>query len=114
VHLAVKSPADIVERFAGSFYFGCEADDSGVTAAFSSANPEGAQLRAVFSSDIGHWDVPDMAGVVAESHELVEHGLLTAEQWRRFTFDTPVELFTRVNPSFFDGTAVAPHVSPAM
>jgi hypothetical protein len=65
----------------------------------------------VFSSDIGHWDVPDMAGVVAESYELVEDGHLTAGQWRRFTFDNPYELFTRVNPSFFDGTAVAPHVA---
>ena len=31
----------------------------------------------MFSSDIGHWDVPDMAGVVAESFELVDDGLLT-------------------------------------
>jgi hypothetical protein len=38
----------------------------------------------------------------------VEDGLLTAEQWRPFTFDNPVEMLTRVNPSFFDGTAVAP------
>jgi predicted TIM-barrel fold metal-dependent hydrolase len=110
VHLAAKSPADIVDRFAPSFYFGCEADDRGVTAAFARSNPCGAELGVVFSSDIGHWDVPDMAGVVAESYELVEDGHLTEEQWRRFTYDNPLELFTRVNPSFFDGTSVAPHV----
>ena len=65
----------------------------------------------MFSSDIGHWDVPDMAGVVTESYELVEDGFLTADQWRRFTFDNAVELFTRVNPSFFAGTAVEAHVA---
>jgi predicted TIM-barrel fold metal-dependent hydrolase len=111
IHLGASSPDEIVERFARSFYFGCEADDRGVTTAFAAANPGGARLGAVFSSDIGHWDVPDMAGVVAESYELVEEGHLTARQWRRFTFDNPYELFTRVNPSFFDGTAVAPHVA---
>jgi hypothetical protein len=52
-----------------------------------------------------------MAGVVAESHELVEDGFLTAEQWRRFTYDNPVEMFTRANPSFFEGTAVGPHLA---
>jgi hypothetical protein len=109
IHLGVSSPAEIVERFVDSFFFGCEADDRGVTTAFSPAIPCGAQLRPVFSSDIGHWDVPDMAGVVAESFELVEDGLLDATQWRRFVLDNPAEVFRRVNPSFFDGTPVAPY-----
>ena len=78
VHLRVRSAADLIDRFAGSFYFGCEADDRGIATAFSPTNPGGARLRAMFSSDIGHWDVPDMAGVVAESFELVEDGVLTA------------------------------------
>jgi predicted TIM-barrel fold metal-dependent hydrolase len=106
VHMLVANRADVIERFAGSFYFGCEADDRGITTAFSPANPGGARLGAMFSSDVGHWDVPDMAGVVAESFELVEHGFLTPEQWRQVVFDNPVEMYRRANPDFFVGTPV--------
>jgi hypothetical protein len=28
----------------------------------------------IFSSDIGHWDVPDIAGILGEAWELVETG----------------------------------------
>jgi predicted TIM-barrel fold metal-dependent hydrolase len=111
VHMAVSTPGDIVERFAPSFYFGCEADDRGVVTAFLPSNPDGAQLRPVFSSDMGHWDVTDIAGVVAESHRLVDDGYLTAGQWRRFVFDNPAEMYLRSDPHFFDGTAVAPHLA---
>ena len=49
------------------FYFGCEADDPANAWAFNrAANPLGARLNALFSSDIGHFDVPDMAEVVPE------------------------------------------------
>jgi hypothetical protein len=106
VHMQVGSEADVVERFAGSFSFGCEADDRGITTAYSPAIPTGATLRAMFSSDIGHWDVPDMAGVVAESFELVEDGLLTPEQWREVVCDNPVAMYRRANPDFFAGTAL--------
>ena len=37
-------------------------------------NPFGARLKAIFSSDIGHWDVPDMTEVLEEAYEMVEHG----------------------------------------
>ncbi|HZP29620.1 MAG TPA: amidohydrolase family protein [Acidimicrobiia bacterium] len=106
VHLRVRTAAELVERFAGSFSFGCEADDRGITTAFSPAVPEGATLRAMFSSDIGHWDVPDMAHVVAESFELVEDGLLTPGQWRQVVCDNPVEMYRRANPDFFAGTTL--------
>lgn len=105
-HLRIERPAELVELFAPRLFFGCEADDRTIAFAFSSANPYGATLRPVFSSDIAHWDVPDMAAVVAESHGLVEHGVLTAEQYRAFVFDNPVELFRGANPDFFTGTAV--------
>jgi predicted TIM-barrel fold metal-dependent hydrolase len=106
VHMQVANGADVIARFAESFYFGCEADDRGITTAFSPANPGGTRLRAMFSSDIGHWDVPDMAGVVEESFELVEDGLLTPEQWRQVVCDNPIEMYRRANPEFFAGTAV--------
>ncbi len=113
VNMAVSSPGDIVSRFSDSFYFGCEADDRGLVTAFLPSNPEGTELRPVFSSDMGHWDVTDIAGVVAESHHLVDDGHLTADQWRRFVFDNPAEMFLRADPDFFDGTEVAGHLPAA-
>jgi hypothetical protein len=53
------------------FYFGCEADDPSNVWAFNArANPLGARLNAIFSSDIGHFDVPDMTEVVPEAYEM--------------------------------------------
>jgi predicted TIM-barrel fold metal-dependent hydrolase len=104
--LDVASEQELCEDFADHFYFGCEADDRGLVFAFHASIPGGVQLKPIFSSDIGHWDVPDMAETVSEAWELVEDGWLTAEQYRRFTCDNPAELLTRVNPDFFTGTSV--------
>jgi hypothetical protein len=90
------------------FYFGCEADDPSNVWAFNTrANPLGARLNAIFSSDIGHFDVPDMTEVVPEAYEMVEDGLATATDFRDFTFANVVRLFGRQNPRFFAGTRVA-------
>jgi predicted TIM-barrel fold metal-dependent hydrolase len=105
--LGATSVADLVHLFADSFFFGCEADDGGVATAFAPTNPMGAQLGAMFSSDIGHWDVHDPAAVVPECYELLADGVLTANQFRAFTFGNAVRLYTRANPGFFEGTAVA-------
>lgn len=107
IHMGVKSPEDIVEQFTRSFYFGCEADDRGIAMAFTPLVPGSARLHPLLSSDIGHWDVTDMTHVVSESYELVEDEYLRAEEWRAVVFDNPVEMYTRVNPRFFDGTPVA-------
>jgi predicted TIM-barrel fold metal-dependent hydrolase len=112
VHLQVNRGEELVDLFSPRMFFGCEADDRGVAFAFSPANPYGQNLRPVFSSDIAHWDVPDMAGVVAESFELVEDGLITAEQYREFVFVNPVQALLGANPNFFAGTAVESHVAP--
>ena len=69
-------------------------------------NPFGAKLRAMFSSDLGHWDVPDMEGILPEAFELVEDGLLEAGEFRDFVFENPVHFYTRLNPDFFAGTRV--------
>src|SRR5262245_7551161 len=67
---------DIRDLFVPRFYFGCEADDPVNAWAFNrGANPLKARLNALFSSDIGHFDVPDMAEVIPEAYELVEHEL---------------------------------------
>jgi len=69
-------------------------------------NPFGVRLRAIFSLDIGHWDVPDMKEVLEEASELVEEGVLTEADFRGFVFTNPVTLWTGVNPDFFKGTVV--------
>ena len=66
-----------------------------------------ARLNAIFGSDIGHFDVPDMMEVLPEAHELVDDGLITAEDFRDFTFANAVRLWGTQNPRFFEGTAVA-------
>src|SRR5262245_16000681 len=104
----IEDPAEIVEVFAKSFYFGCECDDPLSALAFDGGLlPRGARLNAIFGSDIGHWDVPDMREVLPEAWELVEDGHLDAEAFRDFTFGNVVRMFTAANPEFFTGTAVA-------
>ena len=60
----------------------------------------------MFSSDLSHWDVPDMAGVLAEAYEGVEEGLLTEGEFAEFVFHNPARLLLGQNPDFFVGTAV--------
>ncbi len=105
-HLDVRSAQDIVDRFSPSFYFGCEADDRGVATAFPPFPPCDARLNAIFSSDMGHWDVSDVSTVLAEAHELVSEGLVSSDDFRRFTFENPARLYLAANPAFFEGTAV--------
>jgi predicted TIM-barrel fold metal-dependent hydrolase len=104
-HIARKE--DWLELYAKPFYFGCEADDRMNVTAFGRANPLGARINAIFSSDIGHFDVPDMLHPVPEAHELVEDGLITADDFRDFTFANAVRLWGTQNPNFFEGTVVA-------
>ena len=47
-----------------------------------------------------------MSEVTEEAWELVEHGLLTEEDFRDFVFANPVRLHTALNPDFFKGTVV--------
>jgi hypothetical protein len=75
--------------------------------AFNQANPFGAQLNAIYSSDIGHFDVIDMRDPLPEAYELVEDGLITEDNFRDFTFANAVRLWGTQNPHFFEGTAVA-------
>ena len=104
---AIERREDIRDRFVPRFYFGCEADDPVNAWAFNGkSNPMGARLNALFSSDIGHFDVPDMADVVPEAYELVEHGLITDDDFRDFMFTNAVRFWGEVNPDFFRGTAV--------
>jgi hypothetical protein len=108
---AIEKADDIAALFVPSFFFGCEGDDSTVPWAFSGrTNPGGARLHAMFGSDISHWDVPDFAQSFAEAYEQLEHGLLTEDDFRDFTFTNAVRLHAGMNPGFFDGTVVGPAV----
>lgn len=103
----IEKLEDIRDLFVPNFYFGCEADDPINAWAFNSKlNPFGARLNALFGSDIGHWDVPNMRDVVAEAYELVEAGHITEDDLRDFVFANPIRFFAATNPNFFKGTAV--------
>lgn len=103
--------AEITELFVERFYIGCEADDRSVSWAFDTrTNPFGAKVRAMFGSDVGHWDVTDVGDVVVEAEELVDEGFISWDDFREFMFWNPVELHARVNPAFFDGTRVESEV----
>lgn len=98
---------DIIAQFQPRFFFGCEADDPANALAFNpEVSPCGQRLNAIFASDIGHWDVPDMREVLEEAYELVEHGRLTETDFRDFVFTNPVRLHAGMNPHFFKGTSV--------
>ena len=104
----IERREDLHDLFVPRFYFGCEADDRMNAWAFDRrVNPGGARLNALFGSDIGHFDVPDMREVLPEAWELVEDGLITRDDFRDFTFANAVRLWGAGNPSFFEGTAVA-------
>ena len=75
--------------------------------AFSKHNPFGAKLNALYSSDIGHFDVIDMRDPLPEAYELVEHGVITPDNFRDFVFTNSVHLWGTQNPRFFEGTKVA-------
>jgi hypothetical protein len=68
-------------------------------------------LRPIFSSDVGHFDVVDMSEVLEEAWELVEDGMITEENFKDFVFANPVRLHTAMNPDFFKGTVVEGAVS---
>ena len=105
--LGIESREDIRDLFIPNFYFGCEADDPMTATAFDRSRiPLGAGVGAMFSSDIGHWDVPDMSEVLEEAHENVEKGWLDATQFRDFTFGNVARFYTDTNPDFFKGTSV--------
>jgi predicted TIM-barrel fold metal-dependent hydrolase len=104
----IERPEDIRDVFTRQFHFGCEADDPLTGLAFDTArNPLGARFKALFASDIGHWDVPEVSEVLPEAWELVEDGNATAADFRSLTFENPVSLWAVPNPKFFAGTTVA-------
>src|SRR5262249_35062297 len=100
----IMSAEDLRQQFAEHFYFGCEADDVITAWVFEQAGNH--RLQPIFSSDVGHFDVVDMNEVLEEAYELVEHGLISSENFREFVFTNAASLHTSLNPDFFQGTVV--------
>jgi Amidohydrolase len=110
----IESVEDIKARWVDSFFFGSESDDRTVAHAFNDkANPLGVKVNAIYSSDVGHWDVPDLTDVLAESWALVEEGAISEADFKAWVFENPYKLYTDANPTFFEGTAIADKVKTA-
>jgi predicted TIM-barrel fold metal-dependent hydrolase len=105
--VGADSAEALARLFAERFFFGCEADDPLNALAWQpDKSPFGLTLHALFGSDIGHWDVPEIDAVLLEAFELVERGVLAEADFRRFAFASPVAFWCAGNPRFFTGTAV--------
>jgi len=115
VAAGIDSFDDLLERLVPTFYYGCEADDRMNATAFDSrVLPGGRKLNAVFSSDFGHWDVPDMRNVLADAYNLVTSQVIDESDFRAFVFENPARLFTDMNPTFFVGTAIEAEVQSSL
>src|SRR5438046_2344765 len=77
IHCHITQKQDWIDLYATPYYFGCEADDRMNAVAFGKAMPLGARINAIYSSDIGHFDVVDMRDPLPEAFELLEDGLTT-------------------------------------
>ncbi len=103
----IEKAEDVRTIFERNFRFGCEADDPMNAVGFDrSILPLGARMRAIFSSDIGHWDVTDMSETVEEAWKLVENGLIEEGDFREFVFENAATMWAEADPHFFDGTVV--------
>ena len=106
-NIEVESSEQLSDLFVENFYFGCEADDPINAHAFNTqVNPLGKKLKALFSSDISHWDVTDMGEVLLEAHELVDKEQISEQDFQSFTCDNAMELYQTNSPQFFQGTII--------
>jgi len=104
---AITRKEDIRDQFVPKFFFGCEGDDRMTAVAFEPRkNPFGARLGAIYGSDLGHFDLPNMRDAVAEAWEMVEHGCIGEKDFRDVVFVNPVRAKAEVNHDFFKGTVV--------
>jgi hypothetical protein len=103
----IQSKEDLRDHFVPNFFFGCEAEDPSVGWALDGKSlSRGARLNVMFGSDIGHWDVTDIRGVLAEAYELLEDGHVDEAGFRAFTMESVVKLHGTNRPDFFRGTIV--------
>jgi predicted TIM-barrel fold metal-dependent hydrolase len=106
IALGIEDEEELRDLFVERFYFGCESDDRTAAFAYSDANAFGAHLKPMFSSDISHFDVPEMSKVLPSAASLLTEGLMTAEQFHDFMFANAVRLHGGASADFFKGTSV--------
>lgn len=103
----IEKLQDIHDRWVPNFYFGNEADDRTIVAALNpKGNPFGIKVNALYSSDSGHWDVPELTEPLAEAYDLVLEGAISPQDFKAMVFDNPYRFYTANNPEFFKGTQV--------
>ena len=103
---------DICRQITTQCFFGCEADDPLAGLGYDTRRlPGDGAIRPIFSSDIGHWDVAHMNEVIPEAHEHVEHGWMSAEEFRGFVCDNSIRMYSEANPDFFQGSAVGDYAA---
>ncbi len=113
IHCGIQTKADIADRFQ-NFHFGCESDDRTVAFAFHPANAFGMRLKAMFSSDVGHWDVNDNLDILCNSYKLVQRGFLAEPDFRDFMADNPIGLHGKMNAKFWRGTVVEDYATKVL
>ena len=107
----IEDPDDFKAGFVDSFFFGCLGEASFDFLAFAhDILPSGSKLKAVYGTDMGHYNPTPMDELLRSAYESVERGLISADDFRAMTFANPVELFARSNPDFFAGTAIEDEV----
>ncbi|UJL34690.1 amidohydrolase family protein [Cylindrospermopsis raciborskii Cr2010] len=111
----IESIEDIRDRWVNSFFFGSESDDRTIASAFNNrANPLNVKINAIYSSDVGHWDVPDLTDPLAESWDLVQEGVLSEDDFQAYVFGNPYKFYTEANPDFFQGTVIESKVARSL
>lgn len=110
----IRGPEDIKRQWVDSFFFGSESDDRTIATAFNDkSNPLGVKVNAIYSSDVGHWDVPDLTDALAQAHSLVDEGVISEADFKAYVFSNPYKLYTEANADFFKGTAVEAKLASA-
>jgi predicted TIM-barrel fold metal-dependent hydrolase len=98
----IRNCADIPRLFK-NLYFGCEADDAAI------CGPNGGYelpLKAMFSSDFGHWDTVRADKLLPEVYKLMNSGVLSPSDFQSFTANNAIQLHGTTNPGFWKGTSV--------
>lgn len=94
-----------------NLFFGCEGDDNTIRMAFDGKNDINIKLQAMFSTDYGHWDADNPAGLAESSKKLIHEGIVTPQDYKLFACDNVIKLHGRNNPNFWQGTSVERYAS---
>ncbi len=113
IHCRIESKDDIPALFE-NFHFGCESDDPTASFAFHPGNAFGMRLKAMFSSDVGHWDVEDNLSILPSSYKMVQRGVMSPQDFREFMADNPIGLHGKMNPDFWKGTVVEDYAAKVL